>query len=82
MFRNMKQEFADQHTRPNGGFVIYVPELPGLATEAATRERRSRCSATTHSPPTWRACACTDDHALCGTPPNAPGGLAFQPGGP
>ena len=22
----------------NGGFLIYVPELPGLATEASTRE--------------------------------------------
>ena len=24
--------------QPGGGFLIYVPELPGLATEGATRE--------------------------------------------
>jgi len=24
--------------QPGGGFLIYVPELPGLATEGATRQ--------------------------------------------
>jgi predicted RNase H-like HicB family nuclease len=24
--------------QPNGGYLIYVPELPGLATEGSTRE--------------------------------------------
>lgn len=29
----------------DGGFLIYIPKLPGLASEGATREGRSRCFA-------------------------------------
>jgi 5-methylcytosine-specific restriction enzyme subunit McrC len=46
-----------------GGYLIYVPELPGLATEGPTARRRSQCSAT-RSLDTSRASAHTAGRAV------------------